>query len=279
MKLIFLGTRGNIEARSRRHRRHASLLVDFHGREVMIDCGADWLKQVPQLRPDAIVVTHAHPDHVGGLKRGAPGPVYTSRESWRLMGPYYGIRDRHVLRPRTAAKICGIMFEAFLVEHSLLAPAVGYRIRAGGACAFYVPDLVSIPDRSAALAGVGLYIGDGATLTRPLVRKRGPASIGHAPVAAQLAWCQEEGVPGAVFTHCGSQVVCGDGRRLAARLRAMGQERGVKAQFAHDGMEIVLRRRVNPAGARNGAVTKERATHTRPPGDLAGLAGAERGRP
>jgi hypothetical protein len=48
----------------------------------------------------------------------------------------------------------------------------------------------------------------------------------------------------AVFTHCGSQVVCGDGRRVAARVRAMGRELGVKAQLAYDGMVIFLRHRV-----------------------------------
>jgi phosphoribosyl 1,2-cyclic phosphodiesterase len=241
MKLVFLGTRGNIEARSRRHRRHASLLVVSHGRQVMMDCGADWLDKVRRIRPEAIVVTHAHPDHVGGLQRGAPSTVYASREAWQMMDTY-GIRDRHVLRPRTAAAICGIAFEAFPVEHSLRAPAVGYRIKASGTCLFYVPDLVSIPDRFAALSGVELYVGDGATLTRPLVRRRGRALIGHAPVAAQLALCQEEGVPWVVFTHFGSQVVGGDGWRLAAQVRTMGLERGVKAQLAHDGLEIILPR-------------------------------------
>jgi phosphoribosyl 1,2-cyclic phosphodiesterase len=252
MKLIFLGTRGNIEARSRLHHRHASLLVTSRRGKVMIDCGADWLDRVSPMHPDAIVVTHAHPDHIGGLKRGAPAPVHASGESWQLLDSC-GIRHRYVLRPRTAVEICGTTFEAFPVEHSLRAPAVGYRIRAGGACVFYVPDLVSIPDRAAALSGVELYVGDGATLTRPLVRRRGRAFIGHAPVAAQLGWCQEEGVPWAIFTHCGSQVVCGDGRRLAARVRALGKERGVKAQLAHDGMEIVLRR----GGARCGSQNKD----------------------
>jgi phosphoribosyl 1,2-cyclic phosphodiesterase len=260
MKLIFLGTRGNIEARSRSHRRHASLLVTSHSGEVLIDCGADWLDKVSRMHPDAILITHAHPDHVGGLKRGAPAPVYAPLESWQLMDTY-GIRDRYVLHPRTAVEICGITFEAFPVAHSLRAPAVGYRLRAGGVCVFYVPDLVSIPDRSAALSGVQLYVGDGATLTRPLVRRRGRALIGHVPIAAQLSWCQEEGVPWAVFTHCGSQVVCGDGRRLAARVRALGQERGVKAQLAHDGMNLVLRGGVSTARAKPKPVTKGTTTH------------------
>jgi Fe2+ transport system protein FeoA len=38
----------------------------------------------------------------------------------------------------------------------------------------------------------------------------------------------------------GSEIVTGDERNLAARLRAMGAERGVETRIAHDGMELVL---------------------------------------
>jgi hypothetical protein len=55
----FLGTRGEIEARTRRHHRHSSLLVGYRRREVMIDCGLDWRDQLTRLRPAAIVLTHA----------------------------------------------------------------------------------------------------------------------------------------------------------------------------------------------------------------------------
>jgi pimeloyl-ACP methyl ester carboxylesterase len=39
------------------------------------------------------------------------------------------VDDRRVLPLRKPETICGIAFEAFAVEHSLLAPAVGYRVR------------------------------------------------------------------------------------------------------------------------------------------------------
>jgi ribonuclease BN (tRNA processing enzyme) len=55
MKLTFLGTRGEIEIRSRWHRRHTALLVEQDGARIMIDCGADWLHRVRAIAPTAIV--------------------------------------------------------------------------------------------------------------------------------------------------------------------------------------------------------------------------------
>ncbi len=43
MKLTFLGTRGEVDTRTRRHRRHASLLVEYRGGRVMVDCGSQIL--------------------------------------------------------------------------------------------------------------------------------------------------------------------------------------------------------------------------------------------
>jgi hypothetical protein len=104
----------------------------------------------------------------------------------------------------------------------------------------YAPDLVSIVERSAALADVALYIGDGASLTRPLVRRSGKHLVGHTPVRTQLTWCQKERVPRAIITHCGSQIVA-DHHAAAAAIGRMGDERGVRGELAYDGMGVVLR--------------------------------------
>jgi phosphoribosyl 1,2-cyclic phosphodiesterase len=239
MQLVFLGTRGEIEARTRRHRMHTSLLVSYRGARVMIDCGLDWLGKLKRVDPGAIVLTHAHPDHAWGLKRGAPCPVYAPQKTWHEL-QHYPIKDRHVIKERTQTKICGITFEAFPVEHSILSPAVGYRVSAGRSRIFYAPDLIFIHERAAALDGVQLYIGDGATLTRSFIRKRGKALIGHSPVRTQLTWCEKEGVPRAIITHCGSEIVNGDERKISATLRAIATERGVAVRIAYDGMEVTL---------------------------------------
>jgi phosphoribosyl 1,2-cyclic phosphodiesterase len=239
MRLTFLGTRGNTDERTRRHRRHSALMVRYGGAQVMIDCGADWRGRIEPLLPDAIVITHAHPDHAWGLEQGAPCPVYATAESWRLMADY-PIAECRTISPQSPMEIAGITFEAFELDHSLRAPAVGYRVTAGQRALFYAPDVVAIRRRAAALAGVDLYIGDGATMVRPMVRRKGDVLFGHTTVRAQLGWCGREGVRQAIFTHCGSGILGADERRLGAALRAMARERGVEARFAYDGLEITL---------------------------------------
>ena len=53
--LQFLGTRGEIELRSSRHRWHSALLVQCQKARIMLDCGADWRGRVAALRLTAIV--------------------------------------------------------------------------------------------------------------------------------------------------------------------------------------------------------------------------------
>jgi phosphoribosyl 1,2-cyclic phosphodiesterase len=239
MKLDFIGTRGNTEITSSRHRRHSSVLVSVRRETVMIDCGADWLDDVRAIRPADIVLTHAHPDHAWGLRNGAPCPVFATAAAWRDLDTF-GIEQRRIVEARRPFVVRGIRFEAFPVAHSIRAPAVGYRLTAGAVTIFYVPDVAFIPDRPTSLAGAGLYVGDGATLTRSMVRQWNEESIGHVPVRTQLDWCQTGQVPRAVFTHCGSEIICGEADRIADRLHALALERGVRAAFAHDGMVLAL---------------------------------------
>ena len=97
MKLTFIGTRGEIDARTRRHRMHTSLLVSYRRANAMIDAGLDWLGRLKRVSPSAIVLTHAHPDHAWGLKHGAPSPVYATEKTWQEL-PHYPIKERHVIK-------------------------------------------------------------------------------------------------------------------------------------------------------------------------------------
>ena len=217
LELKFLGTRGEIEVHSRRHRRHSALLIEHNNARIMIDCGADWLGRLGAVAPTTIVLTHAHLDHAGGLAEGAPCPVYATGKTQSLL-MRFPIRDRRIIPLAQIVKIDGVNFKAYRVEHSIRAPAVGYRVSAKAGSFFYLPDVARLPNPSTALRGVGVYIGDGATFRRSMVRTKDGVSIGHAPIATQLGWCAKAHVRLAIFTHCGSAVVHGD-ERASARNR------------------------------------------------------------
>jgi ribonuclease BN (tRNA processing enzyme) len=237
--LTFLGTRGEIEARSRRHRRHSAALIQCGNARVMIDCGRDWLGRLRRLAPTAIMLTHGHADHAWGLAEGAPCPVYATKATWALIA-HFPIRDRREMPLRKPVTIGGVTFRAWPVQHSLRAPAVGYRISAGRSAVFYVPDIAWLPNAAKALRGIDVYIGDGATIRRSMVRQRARVKIGHTTIVEQLGWCKRAGVGQAIFTHCGSQIVRGDARRLGALVRDLGHDFGIDARLARDGDRLAL---------------------------------------
>jgi phosphoribosyl 1,2-cyclic phosphodiesterase len=236
----FLGTRGNILIRSSRHRWHSAILLSGRAGRVLIDCGEDWLGRADRLRPTAILVTHGHPDHAGGLRRGAPCPVYATAATWQVMARW-PVEVRCELPLQRPVMIGGFVIEAWPVQHSLNAPAVGFKISTRDACLFYAPDVAALDRPKRTLQNVDFYVGDGAVLKRSLVRKRGRVLIGHVSVATQLDWCRAGGVPRAIFTHCGSGIVRSAPSRVDPIVQALGRARGIDASLAHDGLTIRLR--------------------------------------
>ena len=240
VKLTFLGTRGEIEPKTRRHRMHTSLLIVHRGKKIMLDCGESWLGKLKKVQPDYIVLTHAHPDHAFGLKQGAPCPVWATKETWNYIQKF-PITQKRLIKPRTLTRIGGITFEAFPVWHSVRCPAVGYRITCQKIKFFYVPDVAYIPAIDEAFKQIQFYVGDGATLWRPMIRKNKKTGeiFGHATIRQQLTWCKKQKVPKMIITHCGSDIVKNE-KKLLKRIEAFAQEKQIEVEIAYDGMQITL---------------------------------------
>jgi phosphoribosyl 1,2-cyclic phosphodiesterase len=126
------------------------------------------------------------------------------------------------------------------VQHSIRAPAVGYRISCGKSVVFYVPDVLSIPDSDRAFANVDLYVGDGASLRRPIQRQHDGTRVGHASVATQIEWCAAAGIRRAIFTHCGTGAVTHE-RKTELAVIALGEGLRIDAHVAIDGLKVSLR--------------------------------------
>jgi phosphoribosyl 1,2-cyclic phosphodiesterase len=240
IKLTFLGTRGEIKPKTRRHRMHTALLISYKGKKIMVDCGDSWLSKLKKIKPDHILLTHAHPDHAWGLKKGSLCPVWATSETWNIIRDYpIPARQRRLIKPRTLKRIAGITFEAFPVWHSIRCPAVGYRITCKSLKFFYIPDVAYIPDIEEAFKQIQFYIGDGATLWRPMIRKNKKTGeiFGHATIRQQLTWCHKQKVPKMIITHCGADIVSNEIKRRK-QIEKLAREGQIEALIAYDGMEI-----------------------------------------
>lgn len=233
MQIQFLGTRGGIKIRSEKHYNHTSTLLKFGHSSILIDAGLDWVGKIGKLKIDAILITHAHPDHVGALRGSAPCPVYATQAVWDVIGGW-PIKEQLLVQDLQGFCVGSFAVTPYAVEHSLRAPATGYKISAGKHTIFHAGDLVRIYKQHEALRDVSLYIGDGANLTRSIIRKHEGYAMGHASIKEQLSWCNHERVPCALFTHCGSQIVRGNFEVMQQKIELLGAKVGVKAGLAYD---------------------------------------------
>jgi len=129
-------------------------------------------------------------------------------------------------------------------------PIDAVRVSANDCCFFYLPDVADLPKAADALRGIDVYIGDGATVRRSMVRRKGDEWVGHAPIVRQLDWCAKAHVRLAVFTRCGTPIVRASTHAIDSLVARLGQEHGLNIRIACDGDRLSLRRRSGTIGAR-----------------------------
>jgi len=240
MLLQFFGTKGYVEEASRAHSGHSAFVLEEAGFRLLCDFGQNRKGMLSKIRPDAVFLSHAHPDHAWGLEEGTDAPVYASEISHEILAKL-PIKNRVALALDGTADVGPFRLTPHRVLHSVRCPAIGVRIVTGGFTLVYSGDVVAFEDPDAALPGADLYIGDGSTLTGSLVRRHpSGALIGHTTVRAQLGWLSRYGIPRAIFSHFGKgPIEMGDeGLEAALAKLATSPPPGCAVTAAVDGLEL-----------------------------------------
>ncbi len=240
MKLHFYGTRGYVEESSRAHFGHSAFVLEAKGFRLLCDFGENRKGMLEKIRPDAIFVSHAHPDHGWGLWEGTDLPVHASAITHELLREL-PLLDRIVLAPGKAVSIGPFRLTPFPVIHSIRCPCVAARITLDGFTVVYSGDIVAFEDPEAALSEADLYIGDGSTLTGSLVRRHSSGVLfGHTTVRAQLGWLARHGIVRAIFSHFGKGPIEMGEEVLREKLGKLSAANppGCAVTVARDGLEL-----------------------------------------
>ena len=242
MRLHFYGTKGYVDESSPSHAGHSAFTIEADGFRLLCDFGENRQGLLRKIRPDAIFVSHAHPDHSWGLKEGTRTPVYASAITHELTAESV-LLERIVLEPRKRVRVGPFRLTAYPVVHSTRCPGIAARLEVSGHVVVYSGDIVAFDAPAEALEGARVYVGDGSTLTASLVRRQpGGVLVGHTTVRAQLGWLAKAGVPRAVFSHFGTGPIELGDEALDAALTELAAERapGCEVSAARDGATFDL---------------------------------------
>ena len=210
-RLTFLGTRAEGEENTENHFYHSSVLLQSsytHPFRLLIDYGRIRAYDLSILKPDAILITHAHPDHyLWTLEEvNSAVPVYLTRETHDY-GVYTPVHSC-ILTPYENLTLGPFQIFPYRVLHSIRCPAVGFKIQIpNGIVLVYNPDLIDIIGKEHILQEVDYYIGDGSTVSENLVKRDGEMLSGHAKIPVQIKWCKEYGIENIIFTHIGKDTM------------------------------------------------------------------------
>jgi ribonuclease BN (tRNA processing enzyme) len=231
MKLIFLGTKGEIEEQNRRHRYNSSFLLESREFRLLFEHGYLHKKTISQIKPNAVLITHAHPDHyIWTVKdEKTKVPIYVTKET--IDYGKFKPQNYKIIKPEKRFNLGPFTILPFKVSHSIKCPAICFRISENKKTIFYSGDLIDIIHKNKALKNVDYYIGDGSSINANLVRKKGKDFFGHARITTEINWCNKFGIKNIIFTHLGKETI-----KKEEQFKKIHPE----IIFAYDGMRMKI---------------------------------------
>ncbi len=227
IKLLFLGTKANIEESSKKHKYNSSFLIEYKKFKILIDYGLLHKNNLNKIKPNVIMITHVHPDHYTWTERNIKTniPIYLTKET--LKYGKFKPKNYKIIKPGKKFKIKDFTILPFKVLHSIICPAIGFKIIVNKKSIIYTGDLVDIINKNKILKNVDYYIGDGSCIKANLVRKKGNKIFGHARISTQINWCKEYEIKNIIFTHLGKETI---------KKEKDFKKKHPKIIFAYDGM-------------------------------------------
>ena len=207
VKFKFLGTRANIEESSKKHKYRSSFLIEYKKTKLLFDYGTLHKKNLEKIKPDAVLITHAHPDHYSWTEENIATnvPVYLTKETFKY--GKFKPQNFKIIKPNKKFKIKKFTILPYRVLHSIRCPAVGFKIFADKKNIIYTGDLADIVNKDKILNDADYYIGDGSCIRANLVRKKDNVIIGHARITTQINWCKKHKIKNIIFTHLGKETI------------------------------------------------------------------------
>ena len=209
IRITFLGTRGLVEEQNEAHKHHTAYIIEDEKQRVLFDFGETWAQE-PLPNVDAIWISHAHPDHIGGLDgRVVDIPIFCSAVTKSLFPEGLKANDVHIVEHKREFDLLRWRALPFPVTHSIRAPATGLRLVVDGQVIVLPSDVLYFENADDLMKDAILYIADGSTLEKSLVRKHKETGelFGHAALRQQLRWCQKYRVPLLFAIHYGKEPI------------------------------------------------------------------------